>query len=166
MVQRFKNPNRSNQKIRKQYVPEYRRHGISPVPIDENGRVDEEKLSRPSVLGLGSVPKRHGPPLNVGFQDNVAFSIDGSDYSADEEYYENDIPFPNEESEESPQETQQSEMISPGEFLLLIDNKIIDSGSEEKIKNVIFSLVSESSVEPEDIVVFKRMEVMIGITIR
>lgn len=166
MTQRFKNPNRSVPKTRAKYVPEYLRHGVAPIPIDENGRIDESLIQQqPSVLGLGSMRKQHRPPLNVAFVDNSGFKIDGSDFSSEEDFYEDDVEIPSENHK--PIEVQENEeRLSPGDFLVLMDNKIIDSGSEEKIKKTIFSLVYESSVDPDDIVVFKRMEVSFGINIR
>jgi hypothetical protein len=154
MVQRYKNPNRNMPRQRTSYMPEYKRHGVKPIPINGNGRVDEEELD---FNGPG--PFRTGPPLNVGMHDHAAFQVDGMD--SDVEDNQETIPRP----PPAPPRSKQNAQIEPGEYLIIVNGQIVASGDEETIKTAITSLIYNQSLNPSDMVVLRRMEVGFGVTL-
>lgn len=155
MVQRYKNPNRNVPRQRAPYVPEYKRHGVRPIPIDENGRVMEEDLDDLD----GSAPFQGGPALNVGFHDTAAFHVDGVE--ADESEEEQEVqPPPRQQQQRS-----KRKQIAPGEYIILVNGQVVASGDEDAIKSAITSLIYNQSLNPDDMVVLRRMEVGFGVTL-
>lgn len=161
MVQRFKNPNRQTTRPQTPYIPEYRRHGVSPVPIDEQGRVDEEAME--------SAPRRGGPPL-VGAHD-ATYQVDGMESEEEDDDQDKQpahIPpvVPPMQNRPAPKKKKHTSQIAPGEYLILINGQVVASGSEEEIKQAITSMIYNESADPQDMVLLRRMEIDFGITIR
>lgn len=173
MVERIRNPNRNIPRPQVPYVPEYRRHGVRPVPIDEHGRVQEEQLDTDESVSYGG-----GLPLNVGaygdtaFNNNASFAVDGDEI--DDEYDQSEerhVPPPQAprrgpSTQSRKQAKKNPTEIEPGEYLLIVGGQIVGSGSEEHIKRAVTSLVYNQSLNPSDLIVLKRMEVDFGVTIK
>jgi len=162
MVQRVRNPNRNLPRPQVPYIPEYRRHGVRPVPIDEQGRVDEEQLEyddEPASF-------RGGLPLSVGDHNEASFLVDGNNES------EYEVPEPVPQRQRGPRQSHSRNspktpgQIAPGEYLLLVNGQVVGSGSEEHVKKAVTSLIYNQSLNPSDMIVLKRMEVDFGVTLK
>ncbi len=160
MTQRFRNPKRNLPREHKPYVPEHRRLKISPILMNDEGRVEEPVFEQPPYGGL---------PLNVG-QSEVTYQLDGqeADFDDDEEEY----PMPNYQQPppryEAPRASRPSRSsdISPGEFIVLVKGQVIASGPEDKVIQIMTNMLYKQEINLEDVVLLQRMEVNFGISIR
>lgn len=137
------------------YVPNYIKRNIIPVKMD--GNVEPTEVNSAKVIDNNQYIN-----LDVPLDHNNVFDDNGID--------NHNIPEPFETSRNLPYEEEIEEEAS-NEYLLMYKKQFLTSGSKEKIEKDITSILldgldSNASVEKEDLTVFKKINISVGVYLK
>jgi hypothetical protein len=171
----IRNPNRKNQREVISYEPEWMRLGVKPVKMDKK-QVPVIKSSKKDEINNfsavdGKMYDEEGNEIKV----EPGHIIDNNDYVFPPNVKLNPPSTQRETEEIMFEENNQPTILGQprvGQYILLVNGKIVDTGSLEQIESVARAILygenegfSNQEVRVDDIVVLKRVGINVGIFI-